>query len=35
MVINEYFGKADDMVRIYDNLLQKFGIYDKMLLFEL
>lgn len=35
VVLNEYFGKVDDMVRIYDNPLKEFGICVRMLLFAL
>lgn len=29
MGFNEYLGNLDDMVRIYDKLLNESGIYDR------
>ena len=34
-VFNEYLGKLNDIVRIYDNSLKEFGIYNRIILFEL
>lgn len=34
-VFNEYLGKLNDIVRIYDNPLNEFGIYNRMLMFDL
>lgn len=35
MAFNEYLGKLDDIVRIYDNLLKEFGFYNRTLMFDL